>query len=178
MDVKTAFLNSELREEVYVSQPEGFVDQDNPTYVYKLKKALYGLKHAPRAWYDLQRCCQPHLIHKERRQKHTHDADHVRCQDTGRSTYGSAQFLGDRLVSWSSKKKKRTAISSIEAKYIALSGCCPQILWMRLQLIDYRFEFNKIPLYCINKSVITLCCNNIQYSRSKHIDVQYHFIKE
>ncbi|GKA48487.1 retrovirus-related pol polyprotein from transposon TNT 1-94, partial [Tanacetum coccineum] len=53
MDVKTAFLNDILREEVYVSQPDGFVDQDNPNHVYKLKKALYGLKQAPRAWYDL-----------------------------------------------------------------------------------------------------------------------------
>nr|GEV99600.1 retrovirus-related Pol polyprotein from transposon TNT 1-94 [Tanacetum cinerariifolium] len=53
MDVKTAFLNGELCEEVYVSQPEGFVDQDNPTYIYKLKKALYGLKQAPCAWYDM-----------------------------------------------------------------------------------------------------------------------------
>nr|GEZ96597.1 retrovirus-related Pol polyprotein from transposon TNT 1-94 [Tanacetum cinerariifolium] len=51
MDVKTAFLNGELKEEIYVSQPEGFVDQDNPSYVYKLKKALYGLKQAPHAWY-------------------------------------------------------------------------------------------------------------------------------
>ncbi|GKA31444.1 retrovirus-related pol polyprotein from transposon TNT 1-94 [Tanacetum coccineum] len=53
MDVKTAFLNGELKEEVYVSQPEVFVDQDNPSHVYKLKKALYGLKQAPRAWYDM-----------------------------------------------------------------------------------------------------------------------------
>ncbi|GKG13126.1 retrovirus-related pol polyprotein from transposon TNT 1-94, partial [Tanacetum coccineum] len=53
MDVKTTFLNGELKEEVYVSQPEGFVDQDNPSHVYKLKKALYGLKQAPRAWYDM-----------------------------------------------------------------------------------------------------------------------------
>ncbi|GKC53402.1 retrovirus-related pol polyprotein from transposon TNT 1-94 [Tanacetum coccineum] len=53
MDVKTAFLNGELKEEVYVSQPKGFVDQDNPSHVYKLKKALYGLKQAPRTWYDM-----------------------------------------------------------------------------------------------------------------------------
>nr|GEX16563.1 hypothetical protein [Tanacetum cinerariifolium] len=53
IDVKTLFLNGELRKEVYVSQPEGFVDQDNPHHVYRLKKTLYGLKQAARAWYDM-----------------------------------------------------------------------------------------------------------------------------
>ncbi|GJT19550.1 retrovirus-related pol polyprotein from transposon TNT 1-94 [Tanacetum coccineum] len=106
------------------------------------------------------------------------DADHAGCQDTRRSTSGSAQFLGDKLVSWSSKKQKSTAISSTEAEYIALSGCCSQILWMRSQLTDYGFKFNKIPLYCDNKSAIALCCNNVQHSRAKHIDIRYHFIKE
>ncbi|GJV74083.1 retrovirus-related pol polyprotein from transposon TNT 1-94 [Tanacetum coccineum] len=105
-------------------------------------------------------------------------ADHAGCQDTRRSTSGSAQFLGDKLVSWSSKKQKSTAISSTEAEYIALSGCCLQILWMRLQLTDYGFQFNKIPLNCDNKSAIALCCNNVQHSRAKHIDIRYHFIKE
>nr|GEX43106.1 hypothetical protein [Tanacetum cinerariifolium] len=65
------------------------------------------------------------------------DADHAGCQDTRRSTSGSAQFLGDKLVSWSSKKQKSTAILSTEDKYISLSGCCSQILWMRSQLTDY-----------------------------------------
>ncbi|GJT80815.1 hypothetical protein Tco_1055157 [Tanacetum coccineum] len=98
--------------------------------------------------------------------------------DTRRSTSGSAQFLGDKLVSWSSKKQKYTAISSTEAEYIALSRCCAQILWMRSQLTDYGFQFNKIPLYCDNKSAIALCCNNVQHSRANHIYVRYHFIKE
>ncbi|GJW00563.1 uncharacterized mitochondrial protein-like protein [Tanacetum coccineum] len=106
------------------------------------------------------------------------DADHAGCQDTRRSTSGCMQLLGDRLVSWSSKRQKSTAISSTEAEYIALSGCCAQVLWMRSQLTDYGLGFNKIPMYCDNKSAIALCCNNVQHSRSKHIDIRFHFIKE
>ncbi|GKC74085.1 retrovirus-related pol polyprotein from transposon TNT 1-94 [Tanacetum coccineum] len=114
MDVKTAFLNGILRKEVYVSQPDGFVDQDNPNHVYKLNKSLYGLKQAHRAWYDL---LSKFLLSQEfskgtvdptlfiRRQgtvnrglwysKDTSvaltaytDADHADCQDTRRSTSG------------------------------------------------------------------------------------------
>nr|GFB06772.1 copia protein [Tanacetum cinerariifolium] len=76
------------------------------------------------------------------------DADHAGCQDTRRSTSGSAQFLGDKLVSWSSKKQQSTAISTTEAEYIAMPGA------------------------------IALCCNNVQHSRSKHIDIRHYFIRE
>ncbi|GKA06021.1 retrovirus-related pol polyprotein from transposon TNT 1-94 [Tanacetum coccineum] len=162
MDVKTAFLNGELNEVVYISQPEGFVNPDHPSHVYRLKKALYGLKQAPRAWYDklsmfliksgfTKGVVDPTLFTRK-----------AGCHDTRRSTSGSAQFLGHRLVSWSSKKQKSTAISTTEAEYIALSGCCAQILWMRSQLRDYGFAFNKIPMYCDNQSAIALCCAQIQ----------------
>ncbi|GKA76784.1 hypothetical protein Tco_0783245 [Tanacetum coccineum] len=77
------------------------------------------------------------------------NTNHEGCQDTRRSTSGSAQFLSDKLVSLSSKKRKSTAISSIEAEYITLSRCCAQILWMRSQLTDYGFQFDKIPLWRI-----------------------------
>ncbi|GKB48525.1 retrovirus-related pol polyprotein from transposon TNT 1-94 [Tanacetum coccineum] len=105
-------------------------------------------------------------------------ADHAGCQDTRRSTSGSMQFLRDKLVSWLSKRQKSAAISSTEAEYIASSGCCAQVLWMISQLTDYGLGFNKIPIYCDNKSAIALCCNNVQHSRSKHIDIRFHFIKE
>ncbi|GJX26898.1 retrovirus-related pol polyprotein from transposon TNT 1-94 [Tanacetum coccineum] len=179
MDVKTAFLNGKLKEEVYVSQPEGFVDQDNPSHVYKIKKALYGLKQAPHACprgifinqsnyaheiikkYGMRstdfvdtpmvdKTSRPDLVfvvcmcaryQAQPPEKHLHavkrifqylkgtidmglwylkdssntltayaDADHAGCQDTRQSTYGSAHFLGDKLVSWSSKKQKSIAI--------------------------------------------------------------------
>ncbi|GJZ56885.1 retrovirus-related pol polyprotein from transposon TNT 1-94 [Tanacetum coccineum] len=297
MDVKNVFLNDILCEEVYVSQPDGFVDPENPNHVYKLKKALYGLKQAPHAWYDLlssfllflkfsKGTVNPTLFIKREgkdillvkifvddiifvstkpdlcetfskvmcskfkmlmmgnyhslldfkfpkvpeklkldedpqgkavdpthyrgmigtlmyltssrpdlvfavcicaryqakpTKKHLHvvkrifrylrgtinmglwyskdscialiafaDADHAGCQDTRRSISDSMQLLGDRLVSWSSKKQKSTTISSTKSEDIALSGCCAQILWMRSQLTDYGL----------------------------HIDIRYHFIKE
>ncbi|GJY66147.1 hypothetical protein Tco_0468385 [Tanacetum coccineum] len=103
------------------------------------------------------------------------DADHAGCQDSRRSTSGSAQSLGD---SWLAGHQRSTAISTTEAEYIAMSGCCDQILWMRSQLKDYGFLFNKIPLYCDNKSAIALSCNNVQLSRFKHIDIRHHFIRE
>ncbi|GJT33691.1 retrovirus-related pol polyprotein from transposon TNT 1-94 [Tanacetum coccineum] len=226
MDVKTAIMNGILREEVYVSQPDGFVDQDNPNHVYKLKKALYGLKQAPiveisqsprgifinQSKYALESLrkygmessdpVDTPMVEKSKLDEDpqgkavdpTHyrgmigtlmyltatyaDADHAGCQDTRRSTSGCMQLLGDRLVSWSSKRQKSAAISSTEAEYIALSGCCAQVLWMRSQLTDYGLGFNKILMYCDNKSAIALCCNNVQHSRSKHIDIRFHFIKE
>nr|GEW73437.1 retrovirus-related Pol polyprotein from transposon TNT 1-94 [Tanacetum cinerariifolium] len=220
--LETAFLNGNLREKVYVSQPDEFVDQDNPNHVYKLKKALRGLKQAPRACprgifinqskyaleslkkYGFESCdpvdtlmvekskvdedkegkavdpshyrgmigtllyltaSRPHLqfaicmcarYQARPTEKHVHavkrifrylrgtvhrgllypkdssialtafaDADHAGFQDTRRSTSGSVQFLRERLISWSSKRQKSAAISSMEAEYIALSGCYP-----------------------------------------------------
>ncbi|GJR86428.1 hypothetical protein Tco_0210439 [Tanacetum coccineum] len=89
-----------------------------------------------------------------------------------------AQFMEIDWLAWSSKKQRGTASQTTEAEYIAMSGCCAKILWMRSQLKDYDFLFNKIPLYCDNKSAIALSCNNVQHSRSKHIDIRHHFIRE
>ncbi|GJU42235.1 retrovirus-related pol polyprotein from transposon TNT 1-94 [Tanacetum coccineum] len=187
------------------SQPDKFVNPDKPNYVYKLKKALYGLKQAPRASYDMlssflisnnfskgswiqlvvltYKFAMPGVPRYQAWPTEKHLNAHLQMRimlvvKIHRSSSGSIQLLGDRLVSWSSKRQKSAAISSTEAEYIALSGCCAQVLWMRSQLTDYGFGFNKIPMYCDNKSAIALCCNNVQHSRSKHIDIRFHFIKE
>ncbi|GKD86144.1 retrovirus-related pol polyprotein from transposon TNT 1-94 [Tanacetum coccineum] len=162
MDVKTDFLNGPLKEEVYVSQPDGFVDPDHPEKVYRLKKALYGLKQAPRAWYDK---LSTFLISKGFTKG---------CLDTGKITSGGIQFLGDKLVSWMSKKQDYTSMSMAEVEYVVLSASCAQVLWMRTQLNEY----NKIPLYCDSQSAMAISCNPMQHSRTKHIIVCYHFIKE
>ncbi|GJS13580.1 ribonuclease H-like domain-containing protein [Tanacetum coccineum] len=106
------------------------------------------------------------------------DADHAGCLDTRKSTSGGIQFLGGKLVSWMSKKQDCTAMSSTEAEYVALSASCAQVMWMRTQLKDYGFNYNKIPLYCDSQSAIAISCNPVQHSRTKHIHTQYHFIKE
>nr|GFA18084.1 hypothetical protein [Tanacetum cinerariifolium] len=76
------------------------------------------------------------------------DADLTWCNDDCKSTSGGIHFLGDKLVSWSSKKKDCTTMSTAKAEYISLSACCVQVIWMRMQLLDYRFRYNKIPIYC------------------------------
>nr|GFA03665.1 copia protein [Tanacetum cinerariifolium] len=96
------------------------------------------------------------------------DADHAGCQDTRRSTSGSVQFLGERLISWSSKRQNSAAISSMEAEYIALSGYYAQILMMRSQLSDYGLAFHKIPIYHfikeqVENGVIELYFINTEY---------------
>ncbi|GJZ14974.1 hypothetical protein Tco_0550651 [Tanacetum coccineum] len=106
------------------------------------------------------------------------DVDYAGCKDTFKSTSDGAQFLGEKLVSWSSKKQDCMALSTAKAKYVFLSACCAQVLWMRTQLTDYGFHFNKFPIYCDSKSAIAISCNPVQHSRTKHIAVCYHFIKE
>ncbi|GKE01550.1 retrovirus-related pol polyprotein from transposon TNT 1-94, partial [Tanacetum coccineum] len=84
-------------------------------------------------------------------------ADHAGCQDTRRSASGSMQFMGDRLISWSSRRQKSTAISSTEVEYIALFGCCAQILWMRSQLTDYGFDQSiQTSHYTLSRSMLRI----------------------
>nr|GEY75732.1 retrovirus-related Pol polyprotein from transposon TNT 1-94 [Tanacetum cinerariifolium] len=154
MDVKTAFLNGKLKEEVYVSQAKGFVDPDHPTHVYRLKKALYWLKQAPRK-FGIDSCDSIDTPMVDRLKL---DEDTLRIpvdQTRFRSMVGSLMYL-------TASRPDIIFTVCMCARY--------QKLWMRSQLTDYGFDFNKIPMYCDNRSAIALCCNNVQHSRSKHID--------
>ncbi|GJR97065.1 hypothetical protein Tco_0269239 [Tanacetum coccineum] len=82
------------------------------------------------------------------------------------------QPSGDKLVCWSSKKQNCVSISTAESEYVAVLGCCAQVLWMRTQLTDYGFFFDKVPIYCDSKSAIAISCNPVQHTRTKHIDVR------
>ncbi|GJS63130.1 retrovirus-related pol polyprotein from transposon TNT 1-94 [Tanacetum coccineum] len=259
MDVKTAFLNGPLKEEVYVSQTEGFIDPEFPNHVYRLKKALYGLKQAPRAWYDkfssfliqhgfTKDIVDPTLFTR----RHGEDIllVQVYVDDiifgstnpyfskrtltlTSKTTYhymiGGLMYLtasrpdityatfvcaryqarptvkhlkevkrifrylkqSYNMGLWYPKDSRFeliaysdadhagcTAMSTPEAEYVSLSACCAQVIWMRTQLLDYGYKYNRIPMYCDSKSVIAISCNPVQHSKTKHIDIRYHFIKE
>ncbi|GKA03502.1 retrovirus-related pol polyprotein from transposon TNT 1-94 [Tanacetum coccineum] len=235
MDVKTTFLNDIQREEVYVSQPDGFVDQDNPNHEFFkgtvdptlfirrqgkdillisqsprgifLNQSKYALESLKKYGMESSNPVDTPMVEKSKLDEDTQrktidpahyrgmigilmyltasipdltfagtlvsktayaDTDHAGCTDTRRSTSGCMQLLGDRLVSWSSKRQKSPAISSTEAEYIAMSGCCAQILWMRSQLTDYGLGFNKIPIFHfikeqVENGVVELYFVNTEY---------------
>ncbi|GJX93963.1 hypothetical protein Tco_0348549 [Tanacetum coccineum] len=95
-----------------------------------------------------------------------------------KSTSGACQILSGKLVCWSVKKQQSVAMSSTEAKYVAAAGCCVSILWMKSQLSDYDIHYKMVPIFCDNTSAIAISNNPILYSRTKHIDIRYHFIRD
>nr|GFA62914.1 retrovirus-related Pol polyprotein from transposon TNT 1-94 [Tanacetum cinerariifolium] len=235
-DVKSAFLNGKLKEEVYVKQPPGFESNEFPNHVCKLDKALYRLKQALRAclgmWYpkcssfdlkgysdsDYAGCnmdrkstssaCQLlghanpkecHLIIVKRIYKYLKgtpslgmwypkcssfdlkgypDSDYAGCNMDRKSTSSACQLLGGKLMYWSAKKQQSVAMSSTEVEYVVAIGCCASILWIKSQLTDYDIIYEKVPIFRDNTGAIAISNNPVLHSRTKHINIRYHFIRD
>nr|GEZ25377.1 retrovirus-related Pol polyprotein from transposon TNT 1-94 [Tanacetum cinerariifolium] len=196
----TAFLNRILKEEVYASQPPGFVSKQYPDHVYALDKALPDIMFVTCMCARYLANPNEHHVSAVKRifryLKGTinlvlwylkdsgfdltaySDADHAGCHLDRKGTSGSVKFLGDKLVCWSSKKQNCVSISTAESEYVAVSSCCAQVLWMRTQLTYYGFFYDKVLIYYDSKSAIAILCNPVQHTHIKHIDVMYHFIKD
>ena len=106
------------------------------------------------------------------------DSDYAGCKVDRKSTSGGCQFLGRSLVSWSSKKQNSVALSTAEAEYISTRSYCAQLLWMKQTLLDFIVKFDEILLLCDNESAVKIITNLVQHSRTKHIDIRHHFLRD
>ncbi|XP_057444753.1 uncharacterized protein LOC130736999 [Lotus japonicus] len=106
------------------------------------------------------------------------ELDQFRSADDRKSTSGGCFFLGNNLISWFSKKQNCVSLSTAEAEYIAAGSSCTQLMWMKQMLKEYDVEQDAMALYCDNLSAINISKNPIQHSRTKHIDIRHHFIRD
>nr|GEU56747.1 retrovirus-related Pol polyprotein from transposon TNT 1-94 [Tanacetum cinerariifolium] len=185
--------------EVYVAQPLGFIDFTKPNYVYKLKKALYGLKQDPKAWYARLKAF---LINRDYSMRMVDNTLFTKKKDSNLIIiqlyiddiiFGStcremcddfAKIMHDEFemrcfpTSWFLKKQTAHAISTTEAEYVSAEKACQQVLWMKQALIDYDVRLDDILIMCDNKGAIDLSKNPVQYSRTKHIEIRHHFLRD
>ncbi|GJS01048.1 putative ribonuclease H-like domain-containing protein [Tanacetum coccineum] len=184
MDVKSAFLHDTIEEEVYVSQPPGFVDPEFPKKVYKVEKALYGLHQALRAWYET---LSTYLLNN--------GFHMIQIKNTLfiKRVKGDILLLGQEihkkevvilLCSWvnllgSCKKTELWWLNSTtKAEYIAASQCYGQVLWIQNQLLDYGYNFLQTKIHVDNESVICVVKNHVYHFKTNHIEIRHHFIKD
>ncbi|GKD28539.1 hypothetical protein Tco_1239317 [Tanacetum coccineum] len=106
------------------------------------------------------------------------DSDHAGDYVDRKSTSGICMFVGCCLTSWFSKKQTALAISTTEAEYVSAGKACQQALWMKQALIDYDVRLNDVPIMCDNKGAIDLSKNPVQHSRTKHIEIRHHFLRD
>ncbi|GJZ79991.1 putative ribonuclease H-like domain-containing protein [Tanacetum coccineum] len=106
------------------------------------------------------------------------DSDYAGATLDRKSTTGGCQFLGNRLISWQCKKQTVVATSTTEAEYVAAASCCGQVLWIQNQLLDYGYNFMNTVIYIDNTSTICIIENPVQHSKTKHIEIRHHFIRD
>ncbi|GJY82686.1 hypothetical protein Tco_0496062 [Tanacetum coccineum] len=231
-----------IDDEVYVSQPPGFLDPKFLRKVYKVVKALYGLLKLPtdgfkfyvddiifglanESWFcdeldalmksSFQMCSIGRKLtfflslHSQTENKWyiisqdnlclvlgfqvtpkastfkllsknflDTDSDYAGANLDRKSTTGGCQFLGRRLITWQCKKQTIVATSTTEAEYVAAASCCGQVLWIQNQMLDYGFNFMNTKIYIDNESTICIVKNPVYHSKTKHIAIRHHFIRD
>ncbi|GJV50184.1 putative ribonuclease H-like domain-containing protein [Tanacetum coccineum] len=106
------------------------------------------------------------------------DSDYAGASLDRKSTTGGCQFLGKRLISWQCKKQTIVANSTTEAEYVATANCCGQVLWIQNQMLDYGFNFMNTKIHIDNESTICIVKNPVFHSKTKHIEIRHHFIRD
>ncbi|GKD18106.1 putative ribonuclease H-like domain-containing protein, partial [Tanacetum coccineum] len=106
------------------------------------------------------------------------DSDYAGASLDRKSTTGGCQFLGKRLISWQCKKQTIVANSTTKAEYVAAANCCGQVLWIQNQMLDYGFNFMNTKIYIDNESTICIMKNPVFHSKTKHIEIRHHFIRD
>ncbi|GKD08746.1 hypothetical protein Tco_1188431 [Tanacetum coccineum] len=189
-------------EEVYVSQPPGFVDPDHPKKCFIRCQALYGQHQALYSWkYHAGSSVVDDIIFGSTRKIFKYlkgkpnlglwypressfdleaysDSDYAGANLDRKSTTGGCQFLGSRLISWQCKKQTIVATSTTEAEYVAAASCCGQVLWIQNQMLDYGFNFINTKIHINNESTIYIVKNPVYHSKTKHIEIRHHFIRD
>nr|GEU64075.1 putative ribonuclease H-like domain-containing protein [Tanacetum cinerariifolium] len=153
-------------EEVYVSQPSGFMDPVFPDKVYKVEKALYGLYQAPRAYDIIFGSTKRSLSIEFEKLMH----NRFQMSSMGELTF----FIGLQEC----KKQTIVANSTTAAEYIAASNCCGQVLWLQNQLLDYGYNFMQTKIHVDNESAICVVKNLVYHLKTKHIKIRHHFIRD
>ncbi|GJW52978.1 retrovirus-related pol polyprotein from transposon TNT 1-94 [Tanacetum coccineum] len=206
MDIKSVVLNGKLKE-VDVKQPPGFKSNKCPNHVCKLDKALYGLKQAPKEWYETLltyltkhksvRVITPmaplNKLGPDLNGKVVNETQYkgiieslmypaASRPDIQFSTYLYARYQANpkesHLIAVKRIFRYLKAMSSTEAECVAAAGCCANILWMKSQLTDYDIIYEKVPILCDNTSAIAISNNPVLHSRTMHIEIRYHLIRD
>jgi hypothetical protein len=136
-----------------------------------VKRIFRYLRHTPdfSLWYSVSSSLALHGFS---------DANFAGCRLDRKSTSGTCQLLGSSLVSWSSRKQSSVAQFTTEAEYVATASCCSQLLWITYTVSDFGEEYSRVPLQCVSTSAISIAKNPVPHSKTKHIEVRYHFLRD
>ncbi|GJU78745.1 hypothetical protein Tco_1275815 [Tanacetum coccineum] len=141
------------------------------SHLHAVKRIFRYLKHQPKLglWYPRDSPFELEAFS---------DSDYAGASLDRKSTTGGCQFLGRRLISWQCKKQTIVANSTTKAEYVAAAHCCGQVLWIQNQMMDYGFNFMNTKIHIDNESTICVVKNPVYHSRTKHIEIRHHFIRD